>query len=249
MQYILISHIITENWTLPFPFLIDYCKVRYCFYTSLSRDRSKGDGVPCSGTSPPTVQNFLNFMQFFGKFAKTVCCCPLPEACRPSYRQSWIRPCCLFTGGSLYDVTSCLKRGFCLKGVLCEGGLWTKTPVDRDPRTETTPGKRPPPDGGHTCYACFGKSRREVTTIVNTYKIKKHLSITMATFLHCARASSSVSVRLFLGSSRSKTPDTLPCMNTPREMQSIIIWKKIKEKLLLTLVETTKFAFIFHFRQ
>ena len=86
-------------------------------------------------------------------------------------------------------------------------------------------------------YACFGKSRREVTIIVSAYKIKKHLSITMATFLHCARATSSVSVRLLLGSSRSKTPDTLPCMNTPREIQSIIIWEEKKTNFFSLLLK------------
>ena len=36
-----------------------------------------------------TSQNFLNFMQFFGKFGKLVCWRPL-EGRRPSYGESWI---------------------------------------------------------------------------------------------------------------------------------------------------------------
>ena len=38
-------------------------------------------GVPLA-CSPPTAQNFLNFMQFFGKFDKIVCWHPL-EGRRP----------------------------------------------------------------------------------------------------------------------------------------------------------------------
>ena len=52
--------------------------------------------VDLGGTSsmhPPTSQNFLDFMQFFGKFDKIACWHPL-EVGAPSYRESWICPCC-----------------------------------------------------------------------------------------------------------------------------------------------------------
>ena len=49
------------------------------------------------GGHPPTAQNFLNFMQFFGKFDKIICWRPLLEFWRPSYGESWIRPCNLWT--------------------------------------------------------------------------------------------------------------------------------------------------------
>ena len=48
-------------------------------------------GAPGALPPPPTAQNFLNFMQFLGKFDKIVCRRPL-EGRRPSYRESWIRP-------------------------------------------------------------------------------------------------------------------------------------------------------------
>ena len=36
--------------------------------------------------SPPTAQNFLNFMQFFAKFGKIICWHPPPEGWRPLLR-------------------------------------------------------------------------------------------------------------------------------------------------------------------
>ena len=48
-------------------------------------------GAP--GARPPTAQNFLDFMQFFGKSDKIVCWRPPPPRVgAPSYRESWIRP-------------------------------------------------------------------------------------------------------------------------------------------------------------
>ena len=44
--------------------------------------------MECSGGfrgRPPTAQNFLNFMQFFAKFGKTICWHP-PEGWRPLLR-------------------------------------------------------------------------------------------------------------------------------------------------------------------
>ena len=46
---------------------------------------SKG-GAP-GARPPPTDQNFLNFMQFFGKSDKFVCWCPLLEGWRPLLRE------------------------------------------------------------------------------------------------------------------------------------------------------------------
>ena len=54
-------------------------------YFTGSSGGSKGDG------RTPTAQNFLNFMQFFGKFGKIICWRP-PEGWRPSYGESWIPP-------------------------------------------------------------------------------------------------------------------------------------------------------------
>ena len=35
------------------------------------------------GAPPPTAQNFLDFIQFLGKFDKIICWCPPPEGRRP----------------------------------------------------------------------------------------------------------------------------------------------------------------------
>ena len=48
-------------------------------------------GAHLACAPPPTVQNFLDFMQFFGKFDKIVCWRP-QRVGAPSYRESWIRP-------------------------------------------------------------------------------------------------------------------------------------------------------------
>ena len=46
-----------------------------------------------SRSAPPTDQNILNFMQFFGKSGKFVCWCPTSSRVgAPSYWESWIRP-------------------------------------------------------------------------------------------------------------------------------------------------------------
>ena len=50
---------------------------------------SKG-GAP--GARPPTDQNFLNLMQFWGKSSKFVCWRPVGVGA-PSYEESCIRPC------------------------------------------------------------------------------------------------------------------------------------------------------------
>ena len=48
-------------------------------------------GAPWRAPVPPTAQNFLDFMQFSGKFGKIICWRP-PRVGAPSHRESWIRP-------------------------------------------------------------------------------------------------------------------------------------------------------------
>ena len=55
--------------------------------------------------APPTVQNFLNFMQFFRKFGIIIGWCPFPG-------ESWIRPC---EGFNLGPESKCLYM--CVLGV------------------------------------------------------------------------------------------------------------------------------------
>ena len=55
-------------------------------------------GVPSQwriqgGCVSPRDQNFLNFIQFWEKSGKFACWRPFLAGWRPSYRESWIRPC------------------------------------------------------------------------------------------------------------------------------------------------------------
>ena len=74
-------------------------------------------GVQSGGSkrgAPPTVQNFLNFMQFFGKFAKIIGLRPLPGgSASPPTENPGSAP-GLFAGASLS------RRGLYL-GDLCQG--------------------------------------------------------------------------------------------------------------------------------
>ena len=42
--------------------------------------------------TPPMAQNFLNFMQFFGKIGNFICWRPPRTVGAPSYGESWIHP-------------------------------------------------------------------------------------------------------------------------------------------------------------
>ena len=54
---------------------------------SVSSGGSKGEGAP-----PPRGQNFLNFMQFFGKFGKIICGRPPGELALPPMRNPGSAP-------------------------------------------------------------------------------------------------------------------------------------------------------------
>ena len=57
---------------------------------SIHSGGSKGS-APGAHPPPHTAQDFLNFMQFFGKFGKIVCWHP-PEGWHPSYGESGSNP-------------------------------------------------------------------------------------------------------------------------------------------------------------
>ena len=72
----------------------------------------------------PADQNFLNFIQFFGKFGKIVCCRPPLEGWRLLLWKSWIKSWIGYSGGGIE-------------------GLWYTTP-------HTTPPSITPPPLYHT---------------------------------------------------------------------------------------------------
>ena len=61
------------------------CAIRFLWSTIWVSGGFRGGGAP--DAHPPTAQNFLDFMQFFGKFDKIVCWRPLPREGRRSLLQ------------------------------------------------------------------------------------------------------------------------------------------------------------------
>ena len=70
------------------------CKLLWMWLLCRESGGSKGGGAP--GAPHPTDQNFLNFMQFFGKLGKNFMLMPPLEGWRRFLRKSWIRPCDMY---------------------------------------------------------------------------------------------------------------------------------------------------------
>ena len=76
------------------------------------------------GTHParaplPTVQNFLDFMQFFGKFDKIVCWCPPRGLVPPPTGNPGSAPVCGASGTNVKTVHN-VHDGECWSLLVCE---------------------------------------------------------------------------------------------------------------------------------